>query len=401
MTAPPLSGIRVIDFTRIIAGPLCTQQLADLGADVIKIEHPVTGDDMRARNPKGDRRGPGFLAWNRSKRSICVDLSGDAGRDLARSMAATADVVIENFRPGVMGRLGLGPDDLRSADPSLIYVSISAYGSSGSFADRPGLDPVLQAQSGMMSITGPIDGDPTRHPLSIIDTLTAAHATSAICAALLGRTLHGQGDFIDLCLLDTAIGALGNAGLQYLTTGEPPARSGNRHMVAAPIDLFATATAPIYLAMATDRLFADLMRVLGRDDLIDDERFSTPAARSRHRDELTSEIETALQARPAEDWLTEMSHLPAGAVRTIDQALQAPEVLERAMVQEVADGDGSLRLLGTSFKFTEAEVAPFRAPPLLGEHTDDVLRDVLGLGDEAIAALREHGVVVSHGLSGA
>lgn len=392
--APPLTGIRILDFTRIIAGPLCTQQLADLGAEVIKVEHPVTGDDMRARSPKGDRRGPAFLAFNRSKRSIAIDLSGDPGRGLARSLALESDIVIENFRPGVMDRLGLGAEALRAADPSLIYVSISAYGSGGSFSSRPGLDPVLQAESGMMSLTGSIDGGPTRHPLSIIDTLTAAHATSAICAALVGRQQHGGGDFIDLCLLDTAIGALGNAGLQYLTTGEAPARSGNRHLVAAPIDLFETATQPIYLAMATDRLFADLCTVIGRADLPDDPRFEGPASRARNRDDLKVEIETALTERPAEEWLVDMAHLPAGGVRTVDQALHAPEVLEREMVREIPEGEGTISVLGTPFKFADNKIAPFRPPPLLAEHTDEVLRSVLAMSDTRIAELREAGTVV-------
>ncbi len=389
----PLEGVRVLDFSRIIAGPLCTQQLADLGADVIKVEHPVTGDETRARSAKGDRRGAMFLAFNRSKRSICIDLGGDAGRDLAVRLARTADVVIENFRPGVMARLGLGPDELRAGHPALIYVSVSAYGSAGPFSHRPGLDPVLQAESGMMSITGPVDGGPTRHPLSIIDTLTASHATSAICAALLGRASHGQGDFIDLCLLDTAIGALGNAGLEYLTNGHPPARAGNRHLTAAPIDLFATASEPIYLAMATDRLFADLCTVLARPELLDDERFAGPSARSKHRDALKTEIEATLVTQPAAHWLERMGHLPAGAVRTIDQALQAPEVLERQMVRQIPEGDGHLNVLGTPFKFADSELAPFRPPPLLGEHTDDVLSSVLALSTDEIDALRAAGTV--------
>ena len=390
----PLDGIRVLDFSRIIAGPLCTQQLADLGADVIKVEHPITGDEMRARSPRGDRRGAAFLAFNRSKRSIGIDLANSAGQELARRLAATSDVVIENFRPGVMDRLGLGPADLRAADPLLVYVSISAYGSQGPFAARPGLDPVLQAESGMMALTGPIDGGPTRHPLSIIDTLTASHATSAVCAALVGRLRHGHGEFIDLCLLDTAIGALGNVGMQYLTDGRVPEREGNRHTVSAPIDLFETATEPIYLAMATDKLFAGLCTVLRRPDLLDDERFVNPGARSRHRDALKAEIDRVLITRPAAEWLVEMSHLPAGAVRTIDQALRSPEVLERQMVRHISEGDRVISVLGTPFKFADSELPPFRPPPLLGEHTDDVLTSVLAMSTSDIERLRADKVVV-------
>ena len=372
---------------------MCTQQLADLGADVIKIEHPVTGDELRSRSPNGDRRGAAFLAFNRSKRSVAIDLTRDDGRQLARRLVAGGDVVIENFRPGVMARLGLGRAELQEADPALIYVSISAYGSHGPSSTRPGLDPILQAESGMMALTGEVEGGPMRHPLSIIDTLTAAHATSAICAALHGRQRHGRGDFIDLCLLDTAISALGNVGMQYLTDGRVPPRSGNRHIVGAPIDLFATATEPIYLAMATDRLFGDFCRVIGRPDLVDDERFATPAGRSRNRDALKVEIEAALATRPAAEWLAAMGHLPAGGVRTIDRVLQSPEVLDRDMVRYVVEDDHPLALLGTPFKFAATELAAFRSPPLLGQHTDEVLSKELAMGADDIARLRHDGVI--------
>ena len=383
----------MLDFSRIIAGPACTQQLADLGADVIKVEHPVTGDELRARSRQGDRRGAAFLAFNRSKRSITIDLAHAGGQALARQLAAASDVVIENFRPGVMDRLGLGPEQLRAANPALIYVSISAYGAKGTFASRPGLDPILQAESGMMALNGPADGGPTRHPLSLIDTLTAAHAATAICAALVGRAQHGRGDFIDLCLLDTAISALGNVGMQYLTDGQVPERSGNRHVVGAPIDLFETATAPIYLAMATDRLFAEFCHVIGRPDLVDDERFVAPGPRSRNRDALKVEIETALRQRPADEWLAEMQHLPAGGVRTIDQALTSPEVLERDLVRHISEEDHDVAVLGTPFKFAETELPPFRPPPRLGAQTDEVLATVLDLGDDEIEALRRDGVI--------
>jgi glutaryl-CoA transferase len=391
---PPLEGIRVVDFSRIIAGPLCTQQLADLGADVIKIEHPVTGDELRARSSRGDQRGAAFLAFNRSKRSIAIDLSQPRGQDLARRLIVGSDVVIENFRPGVMDRLGLGHAELQRSDPALVYVSISAYGSTGPSSSRPGLDPILQAESGMMSLTGEIDGGPIRHPLSIVDTLTAAHATSAICAALLGRQRHGRGDFIDLCLLDTAISALGNVGMQYLTDGRVPERNGNRHVVGAPIDLFATATEPIYLAMATDRLFSEFCHVIGRGELVDDERFSTPAGRSRNRDPLKVEIEATLTTRAAAAWLVDMRHLPAGAVRTIDQALDAPEVRDREMVRHIAEGDQEIAVLGTPFKLLDTDLAEFRPPPRLGEHTDEVLTAVLAMSPTEIELLRHDGIVV-------
>jgi crotonobetainyl-CoA:carnitine CoA-transferase CaiB-like acyl-CoA transferase len=245
----------------------------------------------------------------------------------------------------------------------------------------------------MMALTGPVGGGPTRHPLSLIDTLTAAHATSAICAALVGRSQHGRGDFIDLCLLDTAIGALGNVGMVYLTEGRVPERAGNGHVVGAPIDLFATATAPIYVAIATDKTYADFCRAIGRPDLVDDERFAAPSARTKHRDELKVEIESALTTRSAEAWLADMGHLPVGGVRTIDEALASPEVAHRDMVRHIPEGDHEIAVFGTPFKFADSEITEFRPPPLLGEHTDDVLGSVLGLDPGEIAQLRRDGVV--------
>src|SRR4029079_17621788 len=244
------------------------------------------------------------------------------------------------------------------------------------------------------ALTGEIDGGPMRHPLSIIDTLTASHATSAICAALHGRQRHGRGDFIDLCLLDTAISALGNVGMQYLTDGRVPDRNGNRHVVGAPIDLFATATEPIYLAMATDRLFSEFCQVIGRGDLLDDARFATPAGRRRNRDALKVEIEAALTTRPAADWLVDMRHLPAGGVRTIDQALQAPVVLEREMVRHIPEGDEEIAVFGPPCKFLDSDLAEFRPPPRLGQHTDEVLTTVLAMSATDIDQLRHDGVIV-------
>ena len=236
---PPLDGIRVLDFSRLIAGPLCTQHLSDLGAEVIKVENPVTGDEVRGWLPGGaPGRSAFFTAFNRNKRSVALDLKQERGRQLARELARHCDVVVENFRPGVMGRFGLDQERLRREDPRLIYVSISAYGATGSLSDRPGLDPVLQAESGMMAMTGMPDGPPLRHPLSLIDTLTATQAVAAITTALIARERTGHGDFVDLCLYDTAIAAMNNAALSYFMDGEVPARTGNSHMMATPVSLF-------------------------------------------------------------------------------------------------------------------------------------------------------------------
>ena len=393
--AAPLQDIRILDFSRVIAGPLATQHLADLGADVIKVENPVTGDEVRGRDSAG---GPGrssfFMTFNRSKRSITLDISTARGQELARELAGACDVVIENFRPSVMRKFGLGHERLRRLYPRLIYLSVSAYGGDSDLADRPGFDPVLQAESGMMALTGEPDQPPMRHPLSIIDMLTANHATSAICAALFARQTTGEGDYIDLALMDTAINMLANAAGHYLSTGEVPPRAGNSHMFATPTDLFRTATEPVYLAVSSDRLFGQLCRhVLDRPDLPDDERFSSTSARYRHRPVLKAEIEGVLTQHPQAYWLPKLRHLPAGAVRTIDQALNAPETGERDMIATIDDPVGPIRVLGSPYKFQNTPLAPYRSPPHLGEHNDEVLEELLSYSAAQIAELRSDGVI--------
>ena len=386
----PLSGIRVLDFSRIIAGPLATQHLADLGAEVIKIENPITGDEVRGWDSAGQ---PGissfFTAFNRSKKSVAIDLKTNRGQSLARDLAKHCDVLVENFRPGVMSKFGLNESILRSENPALIYVSISAYGASGSMSDRPGLDPVLQAESGMMAMTGFENGPPLRHPLSIIDTLTAVQALSAISIALYARTSHGRGDFIDLALYDTAIGALNNAALGYLTSGDLPPKTGNSHMQATPVDLFQTQTEPLYMAVGSDRLFRRFCEdVIDRPDLAIDDRFKTPSDRRLHRDELKEIIEGALKNEPADFWLERLRHLPAGKVRSLDKALRADETRERNMLWTIDQGDRIQEVLGSPFKFDYHELSPPKPPPQLGADTREVLRDLLALTSEELDDLR-------------
>ena len=392
---PPLAGIRILDFTRLIAGPLCTQHLSDLGAEVIKVENPVTGDEVRGWDPAG---GPGrsafFVAFNRNKKSVAIDLKRERGQQLARNMARHCDVVIENFRPGVMGRFGLNQERLRDEDPRLIYVSVSAYGATGGLSDRPGLDPVLQAESGMMAMTGMPDGPPLRHPLSLIDTLTAVQALAAITTTIIARERTGRGDFVDLCLYDTAIAALNNAALSYFTDGEVPARTGNSHMLATPVSLFRTKTEPIYVAAASDRLFKRLCEdVLERPDLALDPRFDVTVSRREHREELLELIQNIFLDESAAFWMERLRHLPAGVVRTMDQALAAPETLERNLVWEAADEERQFRMLGSPFKFTDYTLTEPKPPPRLGQHTDAVLRELLGFDATAIAELRTASVI--------
>lgn len=393
---PPLTGIRVLDFSRIIAGPLCTQQLADLGAEVIKLENTGTGEDVREIDKEGNPgRGAFFFAFNRSKKSVAVDLKSDTGQDIVKKLVKKCDVLIENFRPGVMKRFGLDPGTLRKANPALIYVSISAYGAEVPMSYRPGYDPILQAESGMMELTGEADGPPLRTALSMIDTLTAAHATSAICAALLARAKSGKGDFIDLALLDTAIGALGNFALEYLTRGSLPTRAGNAHIRATPTDLFKTKTRPIYMAVSSNRLFGQLCRdILEQPALANDDRFRTGRDRLRNRSELKAIIESVFAQHPCEHWLGKMRHLPVGEIRTLDIALESEEVAIRDMVRTIDEADGErIRVLGSPFKYTENKLAEFFSPPHHAEHTREVLKNLLKMDDMTISDLQRQGVI--------
>ena len=393
---PPLEGIRILDFTRVIAGPLCTQQLADLGAEVIKIEHPITGDDgRRLADPGTDDRGPFFLAFNRSKRSVAVDLQSESGQELLQGLLAHCDVLIENYRPGVMAKAGLDYSAIRERHPNLIYVSISAYGQDGPAADRPGMDPVLQAESGMMSLTGEPDGEPMRTANSLIDTLTAAHAATAILAALHARRENGHGTYLDLSLLDTVTAATGNLALGYLTSGRLPARTGNAHVTAVPTALFQTATGPLYVALATDRLFRRLcLEVFEDKELADDPRFATARSRLEHREALAALVQAQFLKRPRDEWLARMRNLPAGAVRTLDEALESEEVRHRQLVRSIDDADGRAQpALASPLGLPEAMTAPYRPAPHLGEHTDEVLAELLELSPERLQALRAAGAI--------
>jgi crotonobetainyl-CoA:carnitine CoA-transferase CaiB-like acyl-CoA transferase len=389
----PLRGVRVLDFSRIIAGPLCTQHLADMGADVVKVEHPVTGDDGRRFSRDDDDRGYFFVAFNRSKRSVAMDVRKDGARAPLEALIRWADVLIENFRPGVMTRLGLDPETVMPLNERLIYASVSAFGQTGSQSHRPGLDPVLQAETGMMAVTGEPDGAPMRTAQSLIDTLTAAHATSAITAALFARERTGCGQYVELSLLDTAVTALGNVGTYVLDHGEDPPRSGNAHITATPTGLFETATDPIYVAMATDRLFEQLCRdVLERPDLVEDPRFSSSGRRLENRPALFEILNGIFSAESADSWMERLRHLPAGRVRSVTDALASPEIAERQLVQTIRDGDKDLQTLGLPYRFSGTPHVAFRPPPHLGEHTVEVLAD-LGFGDDEIAEMLESGVL--------
>ncbi|MGZ0189462.1 MAG: CaiB/BaiF CoA transferase family protein [Alphaproteobacteria bacterium] len=393
---PPLTGIKVLDFSRIIAGPLCTQQLADMGADVIKVENPDEGDDTRRMTtPNAGGEGHFFLAFNRSKQSLALDPRTEDGKAILLALLEDTDVLVENYRPGVMKKFGLDYESLAERFPKLIYHSVSAYGQTGPMWDRPGFDPVLQAESGMMSLTGEVDGPPMRHALSLVDTMTGLQSVAAICAALLARGQSGRGQRIDLALMDMAVASLGNAGLYYLCSGGQPPRAGNSHMTSTPTNLFDTADGPIYMALGTNRLYRQLCKdVLERPDLIDDPRFLEPTDRLENRPVLFKILEEIFATRPRQDWMKRMRHLPAGPVRMIGEALESEEVAARGMVADIDHPTaGPIRVIGSPLNFSASKLRPYEPPPTLGQHSAEILRSRLGYDDAKIVSLRDKGVI--------
>lgn len=398
MASGPLHGVRVLDLSRVIAGPFCTMQLADLGAEIIKIEHPERGDDSRdMKPPEAGGESHFFLAFNRSKKSVALDMATKDGAEIIRALAARSDVLVQNFRPGVMERLGFDYATLATLNPGLVYCAISAYGQTGPQASRPGFDPVLQAESGMMAITGEEGGDPLRHPLAIVDTFTALYASSAILAALYSRKDTGKGQLIDLALMDCSLAVLGNVAEYYLTSGENPPRMGNAHPAAIPVGLFKTKTGPFYMACGTDRLFRQLCcEVLGRPEMAEDPRFARNTARAKNREALVTFLDDFFLTNTCEHWLgkLEAAGLPAGPVRSVSEALESSEARERGTVAHVKHPTaGDLRIVGSPYRLSATPVETPTAPPLLGQHTEDVLRDLLGYDKTRIAELRDAKVI--------
>jgi formyl-CoA transferase len=393
----PLHGIRVIDFSRVLAGPYCTMLLADMGAEVIKIEQPGSGDDTRAWGPPylGTESGY-FLSVNRNKRGIAIDLKSERGRELALSLVREADIVVENFRVGVMEKLGLGYDDLRAVKPDIIYCSISGFGRSGPYSSRPGYDLLAEAMSGLMSVTGESDGVGMRVGVAVGDVTTGMLASNAILAALHHRERTGEGQLVETALLDTIIGWLINANLYYLITGQNQPRTGNAHALVVPYQAFQAADLPMIITAGNDRLFAALCRVLGQPELADDPRFRTNSDRIANRPALTAELERELAKRPAAEW-TELlleAGVPAGPINTMAEVFSDPHVLARDMLVEVEHSTlGAIQLPGVPMKFSATPAEARSAPPVLGEHTRDVLREVCGLADAEVEALAAQGVV--------
>lgn len=400
----PLARLRVLDLSRVLAGPWCGQLLADLGADVVKIERPGSGDDTRGWGPPYLRDVHGaptgesayYLSTNRGKRSVTIDLARPQGQALVRRLAGCADVLLENFKAGGLARYGLDYPSLRAVNPRLVYCSITGFGQDGPGAGRPGYDVLIQAMSGLMSITGEPAGAPQKVGVAVADVLTGLYAAVAVLAALAARERTGTGQQIDLALLDVQIAALANQAANYLVTGVSPLRLGNAHPSIVPYQPFDTADRPIVVACGNDAQFARLAAVIGRPELTADPRYATNAGRVEHREQVVGAVQEALRAQPAAHWLERLtaSGIPCGPINTLGEAFEDAQVRHRglriALPHPLA---GSVPLSANPIRFSATPVRYERPPPLLGEHTAEVLREWLEMGADELTALRAAGVV--------
>ncbi len=401
MIKAALSGIRVLDFSRVLAGPLCSMMLGDLGADVIKIENPQRGDDTRQWGPPwagdgDDRLSAYFLSVNRNKRSITLNLKEEKGVEIARRLAVNSHVVIENFKVGQMAGFGLGYDDLRQLNPALVYCSITGYGQSGPYRERPGYDYVIQAMSGLMSITGPADGEPHKVGVAISDVIAGLYAVHAIQAALRHAERTGEGQYIDISLLDTQIAALVNIASNHLVSGQTPPRLGNLHPNIVPYQIFRASDGDFVLAVGNDRQFGLLCKLIERPDLSPDPRFSTNPARVDNRDELVLMLQSIFEQKSRDEWITALLDvgIPAGPIHDVATAVNDPHIQARGLVQEATlFDDTQLRFVGSPVKLSATPATVRYPPPALGQHTDEILREIVKLDDDTIVAYHEQGIV--------
>ncbi|MSP38100.1 MAG: CoA transferase [Deltaproteobacteria bacterium] len=393
----PLAGIRVLDLTRVLAGPYCTMFLGDLGAEVVKVEQPGVGDDTRGWGPPfSGGESAYFLCVNRNKKSLTVDLKSAEGVALIRQLAERADVLIENFRPGAMDRLGLGEKDLRATNPNLVYASLSGFGADGPMADIPGYDLIVQAWGGLMSITGTDDSGPLKVGVAIIDLVAGLMLGKSIVAALYAREKIGVGQKIDTSLLEAEVAALINVGSNYLISGKTPERWGNAHPTIVPYQSFQTADSFLVLGAASETIWKRLCPALGKADLADDPRFEKNANRVENRKELIDILSTVFMSRSTEDWVNVLTEadVPCAPVQTIDQVFAAPQVLHRNMLVEVDHPTaGKLRMAGIPVKFSATPASVRLPPPLLGEHSGEVLSNWLGMASEQIDQLKKEKVI--------
>ena len=395
-TRPPLHGVRVIDMTRVLAGPFCTMSLGDMGAEVIKVEEPGKGDDTRGWPPFVHGEATYFLSVNRNKKSLTLDLKAPDGQEILRRLLASADVVVENFRPGTMERLGFGYETLERANPRLIYCSISGFGESGPEAHRPGYDLIVQGESGVMDITGFPDGPPVKVGNSIGDLVAGMAAAQGITLALLSRSQTGKGQKVEIGMLDVMASLLTYQAGLYWNAGGRPARRGNEHPSIVPYEVFKAQDVYITLGVANNSLWDRTCKALDRPDLIKDPRFDTEANRVSNRKVLVPLLNEILGARPADEWLARLDKagVPAGRIKSVAEVCESAHLRARGMMVSLAHPKaGSIRVMGVPVRLHDTPGGAQAAPPLLGQHTDEVLTKLLRMPKARVEKLRAAGVV--------
>ena len=402
----PLSGIRVFDMTRVLAGPTCTQILGDLGAEIIKIERPGRGDDSRGLGPpylkdaegQETRESAYFLAANRNKRSLTLNLTSPEGQDIARRLIADSDVVVENFRAGTLARYGLGAGDMCKANPRLIYCSVTGFGQTGPYASRGGYDYLVQAMGGIMSVTGEPDGPPTKVGVGVSDIITGMYAAISIQAALRHREISGEGQHIDMALLDAQVAWLSYVGENYLVSNEVPERLGSHHPNIVPYQVFEAIDGLMVLAVGNDAQFERFCKFAGISEIAEDERFATNGGRVTNREIITEILADIIKAKPIDHWVEGLVgvNVPCSPINNIDQVFANPQVEAREMKIEMAHPlatGGKVDLIGSPIKLSASPVSYRHPPPMLGQHTDEILENLLKIDADECAALRKKGVI--------
>jgi formyl-CoA transferase len=404
----PLSHIRVLDLTRVLAGPWAAQNLADLGAEVIKIERPGTGDDTRSWGPpwlkdesgNDTRESAYFLSVNRGKKSMTVDISKPEGQALIRKLVAHSDVLLENYKVGDLKRYGLAYDDLRTVNPGLIYCSVTGFGQSGPYANRPGYDFVFQGMGGLMSITGERDelpgGGPQKVGIAVTDVVTGMYASLAVTAAITFRQISGMGQYVDMALFDSIVAFNANQILNFWVSGNIPKRWGNAHVNITPYEVFPSADGFIILAVGNDSQFASFCTAAGRTELATDARFKTNPDRLKHRDALIPIVKGLIRERLSRQWIRDLeaANVPCGAINNMQEVFEDPHVQARGMRVDIPHPlSGTVPSVASPMRFSETPVTYDRPPPLLGQHTDEILRDLLGLDRDEITRLRDAKIV--------
>lgn len=399
----PLAGVTVVDLTRVLAGPTCTQILGDLGADVVKIERPGAGDDTRKFAPPfvrdADGRDTGesayFVGANRNKLSVALDIALPEGAEIVRCLAADADCLVENFKTGSLARYGLGYEDLKAVNPRLVYCSVTGFGQTGPYAERPGYDFLLQGMGGLMSITGEADGEPQKVGVPVADLMAGMYAAVAVCAALRHAAICGEGQHIDIGMMDTTVAMLANAGMNYLH-GDSLGRLGNAHPNIVPYQPFRTADGYIIVAIGNDDQFRRFCDLVGRADLAADPDYGTNDSRVRNRERLLPVLRDIFSARPSAEWLADLEgcKIGCGPINDLKAVFEDPHVRAREMVvrmdHALANG---IEMIGSPMRLSGTPVSYRQAPPRVGEHTDAVLHERLGLDDGELALLRSKKVI--------